>query len=99
MMAPSVLTGCLVLGLAAGAPPTKKPHLVYVLSDNLCGTTRISPHLAAQPAALTSGSWRLPRGWGNVGYHRKISAAGPSPEVVTPRLDELVATGIELDRL
>ena len=36
-------------------------------------------------------------GWGNVGYHRKHSS--PSPEVVTPRLDELVATGIELDRL
>eukprot|EP01045_Picozoa_sp_COSAG04_P027616 COSAG04_NODE_4080_length_2318_cov_12.963591_4_plen_248_part_00 len=49
------------------------------------------PSLAAQPAALTSGSWRLPRGWGNVGYHRKISAAGPSPEVVTPNIDALVA--------
>ena len=92
MMAPSVLTGCLVLGLAAGAPPTKKPHLVYVLSDNLCGQPASHPsHLAAQPAALTSGSWRLPRGWGNVGYHRTISAAGPSPEVVTPNIDALVA--------
>ena len=39
----------------------------------------------------------LHSGWGNVGYHRKHSS--PSPEVVTPRLDELVATGIELDRL
>ena len=87
MMAPSVLAGCLVLGLAAGAPPTKKPHLVYVLSDNLCGPP-ISPHLVAA-AALTSGSWR--RGWGNVAYHRKISPAGPSPEVVTPNIDALVA--------
>jgi hypothetical protein len=37
-------------------------------------------------------------GWGNVGYHRKLSPAGPSPEVVTPNLDQLVASGIELDR-
>ena len=37
-------------------------------------------------------------GWGNVAYHRKLSPAGPSPEVVTPNLDRLVASGIELDR-
>jgi hypothetical protein len=38
-------------------------------------------------------------GWGNVGYHRARSPTGPSPEVVTPNIDNLVATGIELDRL
>ena len=37
-------------------------------------------------------------GWGNVAYHRDRSPAGPSKEVVTPNLDELVKTGIELDR-
>ena len=35
----------------------------------------------------------------NVGYLRARSPAGPSPEVVTPFLDELVASGIELERL
>ena len=58
--------------LASGAKPLR-PHLVYVLSDNL--------------------------GWGNVGYHRAASPSGPSPEVVTPNIDRLVATGVELDRL
>lgn len=58
---------------AAAATAATKPHLVYVLSDNL--------------------------GWGNVGYHRAASPSGPSPEVVTPNIDHLVATGIELDRL
>ena len=29
-------------------------------------------------------------GWGNVGYHRARSPAGPSPEVVTPNIDHLV---------
>jgi hypothetical protein len=37
-------------------------------------------------------------GWGNVNYHRERSPAGPSKEVVTPNLDELVKTGLELDR-
>ena len=66
----SVLLPTLLLAGQA-APP--KPHLVYVLSDNL--------------------------GWGNVGYHRAASPSGPSPEVVTPNIDRLVATGVELDRL
>ena len=59
--------------LPSGGLQKQKPHLVYVLSDNL--------------------------GWGNVGYHRAASSAGPSPEVVTPNIDELVRTGVELDRL
>ena len=50
---------------AAVAPP--RPHLVYVLSDNL--------------------------GWANVGYHHD------SPEVVTPNINALVKSGVELDRL
>ena len=57
----------------ATATPRGRPHLIYILSDNL--------------------------GWGNVGYHRKISPGGASPEVVTPRIDQLVETGIDLDRL
>ena len=56
-------------GAQAVAP---RPHLVYVLTDNL--------------------------GWGNVGYHREASPTGASAEVVTPNIDRLVATGIELDR-
>ena len=45
-----------------------KPHLVYILTDNL--------------------------GWGGVGYHRPNNS-----EVQTPVLDELVRSGVELDRL
>ena len=37
-------------------------------------------------------------GWANVGYHRAVSPAGPSPEVQTPNIDGLVRSGIELDR-
>ena len=66
-----VLTLTALLSAAAAAAP--KPHIVYVLSDNL--------------------------GHGNVGYLRARSPAGPSPEVVTPRIDELVLTGVELSRL
>ena len=63
----------LLMAIAAAAPNPPKPHIVYVLSDNL--------------------------GHGNVGYLRARSPAGPSPEVVTPRIDELVRTGVELSRL
>jgi arylsulfatase B len=59
--------------LLSSADGATKPHLVYVLSDNL--------------------------GWGNVGYHRAVSPSGPSPEVQTPNIDQLVASGVELDRL
>ena len=34
-------------------------------------------------------------GWSNVGYHRSV----PTPEVKTPRIDELARTGLELDRM
>eukprot|EP00038_Savillea_parva_P012898 m.207655 g.207655 ORF g.207655 m.207655 type:complete len:663 (+) comp23877_c0_seq1:26-2014(+) len=37
-------------------------------------------------------------GWNNVGWHARDNAAGQGGEVVTPRLDALVAQGIELDR-
>jgi arylsulfatase A-like enzyme len=33
-------------------------------------------------------------GWGNVGYHRL-----GNPEVLTPTLDKMVKTGVDLDRL
>ena len=33
-------------------------------------------------------------GWANVGYHRKP----PTPEVVTPNIDNLVKDGLELDQ-
>ena len=35
------------------------------------------------------------RGWANVGYHR----TKPTPEVVTPAIDTIVAEGIALDRM
>ena len=41
-------------------------------------------------------TWLLARrGWANVGYHR----ANPTPEVVTPAIDAIVAEGIALDRM
>jgi hypothetical protein len=52
---------------SSSSPSSSRPHLVYVLSDNL--------------------------GWANVGYHFD------SPEVVTPHIDALVQSGVELDRL
>ena len=33
-------------------------------------------------------------GWANLGFNRAI----PTPEVVTPNLDDLAATGVHLDR-
>ena len=60
-----LLSGAPSAAAASAAPP--RPHLVYVLSDNL--------------------------GWANVGYHHK------SPEVITPNINSLVQTGVELDRL
>jgi hypothetical protein len=56
----------------------------------------LSPYLTSPTQIVYILSDNL--GWGNVGYHRKLSPAGPSPEVVTPNLDQLVASGIELDR-
>eukprot|EP00041_Stephanoeca_diplocostata_P023001 m.557996 g.557996 ORF g.557996 m.557996 type:complete len:626 (+) comp22195_c0_seq1:114-1991(+) len=37
-------------------------------------------------------------GFGNVGYLRAQTPAGPSPEIVTPTLDNLAETGIQLHR-
>ena len=37
-------------------------------------------------------------GWGNVGYHRAAAGLPPSPEVSTPNIDALAASGIELGR-
>ena len=93
MLAQLAMAASVTAAAEAAAP---KPHIVYILSDNLC------PFPAPTPLTLPTLSWLnrrrvLHSGWGNVGYHRKHSS--PSPEVVTPRLDELVATGIELDRL
>jgi hypothetical protein len=51
-----------------GPPP--RPHIVYILSDNL--------------------------GYGDVGYLRATSPAGPSSAVQTPQIDALAATGIIL---
>ena len=68
-----LLQAAAVLGAAqAVVAAVPRPHLVYVLTDNL--------------------------GWGNVGYHREVSPTGPTKEVVTPNIDGLVATGVELDR-
>ena len=38
-------------------------------------------------------------GYGNVGYLRAVTPAGPSPEVQTPNLDKLAASGLRLERL
>ena len=38
-------------------------------------------------------------GYGNIGFTRANSPAGPSPEVLTPTLDELAETGVILDRM
>lgn len=34
-------------------------------------------------------------GWANVGYHREV----PTPEVSTPAIDDIVAGGIQLNRM
>ena len=38
-------------------------------------------------------------GYGNVGYLRATSPAGPTPEVQTPNLDMLASSGVVLERL
>ena len=91
MLAQLALAGLVTAAAEAAAP---KPHIVYILSDNLCAAC--PPPLHSHPHSTTGVRRAVHSGWGNVGYHRKHSS--PSPEVVTPRLDELVATGIELDR-
>ena len=53
--------------------PASRPHIVYILSDNL--------------------------GYGNVGYIRASTPAGPSPEIVTPNLDRLASEGRVLERM
>lgn len=69
------------------APSTLPPSLLYYPQSS-------SQRIAAQIVYILSDNL----GWGNVAYHRRLSPTGPSPEVVTPNLDRLVASGIELDR-
>ena len=70
-----------------------KPHLVYVLSDNLgWGNVRIGSvaWIAIRASAQSAMLSHFVDPFAQVGYHRATSAAGPSPEVVTPNIDELV---------
>eukprot|EP01050_Picozoa_sp_SAG11_P021593 SAG11_NODE_3877_length_2175_cov_1.701349_3_plen_179_part_00 len=101
----------MVVHMVSAAP---KPHIVYILSDNLgwcacpvpsadavgCTASVITtvatprpPHTRMAPSsAAVSGVGRR----GNVGYHRHPDDRS---ETRTPNINELVATGVELDRL
>jgi len=59
-------------GTLVGAAAGSRPHIVYILCDNL--------------------------GYGGVGFLRAASPTGPSREVVTPNIDALAATGVQLRR-
>ena len=70
----------------AAAEP-KPPHLFFFLVDECAALPEPAPlrSLTAVPRSL---------GWGNVGWNRET----PTPEVHTPTMDGLVASGIELQR-
>jgi arylsulfatase A-like enzyme len=86
----SALAGLLSLGMPSGSPPELLP-----------------PELLTTPAG-----GRQPHivmmllddfGWADAGWHRNYTAPGglfvpPTPEVLTPHMNALVADGIELDR-
>lgn len=62
------LAAAAAAAVVAGSTTGTKPHVLFVLADDL--------------------------GWANVGWHRDP----PTPEVQTPILNQLVETGIELNR-
>jgi hypothetical protein len=91
----TMLLAPLVSALAAAAASDQQPpHLIYVLTDNLgwCVCTRRRRELCRGSHFSSRTGWVWYRG--NVGYHRASSSTGPSPEVVTPNIDELVRTGV-----
>ncbi len=70
----------------------RRPNIVFIMADDWGRTTTVAKVLLKlqTPSPSPCRFFFLYAGWNDVGYH--------NPEVLTPNIDELARTGVELDQ-
>ena len=86
----------------SGAPPSKKPHILYILAVSGASSVPRCDHVAATSPCSRLHFLRLRHfvqddfGWADADWHHPSS--GSTDPLATPNMTALIASGIELDQ-